>query len=60
MRFPYTYEIEPSSNNGLSETSIALVFHLRAIDTSLLKDKLGKLDKESLLEIRKLARKLIG
>ena len=60
LRFPFTYEIEPTKNNGLDSSSIALVFHLRAIDTSLLKNKIGKLEKQSFSEIKTLARKLIG
>lgn len=60
LRFPYTYEIEPTSGNGLGSVSIALIFHLRALDTSLLKKKIGKLDNKSFSEIKTLARKLIN
>ena len=60
LRFPYTCEIEPTKNNGLSFTSIALVFHIRAIDVSLLKRKIGEIDKTTLTKIRKQARQLIG
>ena len=60
MRFPYTYKVNPSKDNGLAETSVALVFHLRAIDTFLLKDRIGKLNNQSFSDIKKLARKLIG
>lgn len=60
LRFPFTYLIEPDDTNKLSITTIALIFHIRAIDTSLLKNKIGKLDNKSLTDVRKLARKLIG
>ena len=60
LRFPFTYLIEPNNTNKLLSQTIALVFHIRAIDTSLLKNKIGKLDNKSLADIRKLARKLIG
>jgi len=60
LRFPYTYEIEPTKRNGLSVSSIALVFHIRALDSSFLKDKIGELDKKELANIRKQARQLIG
>jgi mRNA interferase MazF len=60
LRFPYVLEIDPTDKNGLTDVTIALVFHLRAIDTTLLKKKIGRLDPKSLNEIRKLARKLIG
>ncbi len=60
LRFPYTYEIEPTKKNGLSANSIALVFHIRALDTSFLKEKIGELDEKVLANIRKQTRRLIG
>jgi len=60
LRFPFTYQIDPTNLNKLDSTTIALIFHLRAIDSSFLKNKIGKLDKISLSEIRELTRKLIG
>jgi mRNA interferase MazF len=60
LRFPFTYLIEPNNTNGLSSPTVALIFHIRAIDTSLLKNKIGRLDNKSLADVRKLARKLIG
>ena|SRR3989338_7885137 len=60
LRFPFTYLIEPDNVNRLSTSTIALVFHIRAIDTSLLKNKIGKLDNKSFTDVRKLAKKLIG
>ncbi len=60
LRFPFTYQIEPSKRNGLKETSVALIFHLRAIDISYFSEKLGELEKNALSDIRKHARLLIG
>lgn len=60
LRFPYTYEIETTEKNGLTTNSIALVFHIRALDISYLKEKVGELDGKILRDIRKQARKLIG
>ena len=60
LRFPYTCEIEPTKNNGLSISSIALVFHMRALDVSFLKNKIGEIDKQTMSKIRKQARNLIG
>jgi mRNA interferase MazF len=60
LRFPYTYSLSPTLNNGLTNESVALIFHMRAIDVTFLKNKIGKLNKESLTEIRKLAIKMIG
>ena len=60
LRFPYTCEIEPTENNGFSFTTVALIFHIRALDTSLLKKKIGEIDKKMLEKIRLQARRLIG
>lgn len=60
LRFPYTHKINPTKGNGLDDITIALIFHIRAIDTSLLKKKIGKLDTKSFSDIKKLAKKLIG
>ena len=48
LRFPFTSLIEPTAQNGLSETSVALVFHMRALDVSYFSTKLGVLEKETL------------
>ncbi|OHA83284.1 MAG: hypothetical protein A2937_03990 [Candidatus Yonathbacteria bacterium RIFCSPLOWO2_01_FULL_47_33b] len=60
LRFPFTLSITPTEKNGLTSTSIALIFHIRAIDTSLLKKKAGELSKKDFASIKKEARKLIG
>ena len=60
LRFPYTYRIEPTKSNGLAVSSVALVFHMRALDITYLKKKIGTVDKKTFVEIRKQARKLIG
>src|SRR3989339_1593916 len=41
--FPFTFIVEPDSNNNLTSKSVALVFQLRAIDKKRLKNKLGNL-----------------
>ncbi|MFH1649245.1 MAG: type II toxin-antitoxin system PemK/MazF family toxin [Candidatus Woesearchaeota archaeon] len=45
LRFPYTSEIKPSKEHGLNELSIALVFHIRAIDRKRLLNKIGEISK---------------
>lgn len=60
LRFPYTHRIEPTKENGLTTTSIALVFHIRALDAAYLKKKIGEVDKQTLATMRKKARQLIG
>jgi mRNA interferase MazF len=44
LRFPHTIEVKPSSANGLSQTSILLVFQLRAIDKRRVVRKIGTLE----------------
>ena len=60
LRFPYTHEIKPTKKNGLTKNSIALVFHIRALDVSFLERKIGTLDKKTFTEIRDEAHRLIG
>ena len=43
-RFPYTHRVSPTTKNGLTEESIALVFQIRALDKSRFVKKMGSLD----------------
>ena len=60
LRFPYTHLVEQTKENGLATQSVALVFHMRALDASYLKKKIGQVDKKTLAAIRTQARRLIG
>ncbi|MDO8561940.1 MAG: type II toxin-antitoxin system PemK/MazF family toxin [bacterium] len=60
LRFPFTHPIEPTKQNGLTAVSVALIFHMRALDAGFLKRRIGELDKKTLADIRRLARRLIG
>lgn len=51
LRFPFTVKIEPSSINGLSLPSIAMVFQLRAIDSKRIVRKIGELEPSYLAEV---------
>ncbi len=42
-RFSFTVEVEPSAENGLSETSVIMVFQMRAIDKDRILKKIGNL-----------------
>jgi len=59
LRFPCTLEVKPSNDNGLKEISVALIFHIRAIDKKRLKKKLGDLDNSDLKEIDTVLKKLL-
>jgi mRNA-degrading endonuclease toxin of MazEF toxin-antitoxin module len=60
LRFPFTSPLEPTAQNGLREASVALVFHLRAIDVSYFSIKLGDLERAAFLSLKKQAHRLIG
>lgn len=47
LRFPFTLKINPSLENGLTSTSVLLLFQIRAIDSSRLKKKLGVIDEKT-------------
>jgi len=59
LRFPFTLLLQPSSANGLSEESIALIFQLRAVDKCRAAQKIGTLEKEKLKEIEKSIGKML-
>lgn len=42
-RFRFTVKIEPSPENGLTESSVVMVFQMRAIDKARVVRKLGSL-----------------
>jgi mRNA interferase MazF len=48
LRFTFSVKIEPSAENGLMQTSIVLVFQMRAIDKARIVRKIGKLSAEDL------------
>jgi mRNA interferase MazF len=50
-RFDFTVLLEPSETNGLTTTSVALVFQMRAIDRKRIVRKLGSLGSEDLAKI---------
>lgn len=52
LRFPHTIQIEPSRDNGLALTSIALVFQIRAIDKARLEHRMGRCDEPNYQNIR--------
>lgn len=51
LRFPFTVRIEPSSTNGLTLPSVAMVFQLRAIDRKRIIRKIGELEADDLAQI---------
>lgn len=50
-RFAFSVEVKPSKENGLTQTSIVMVFQMRAIDKSRIIKKVGKLSDEDLEKV---------
>ena len=48
LRFPHTIQVEPSKENGLTQTSVLLVFQLRAIDQKRILERIGHLEQNYL------------
>ncbi|MGK7929314.1 MAG: type II toxin-antitoxin system PemK/MazF family toxin [Spirulina sp.] len=51
LRFPFSVQIEPSDRNGLTLTSVAMVFQMRAIDRKRILRTIGQLESEDLARI---------
>jgi len=51
MRFPYTFRVDPSPQNGLTKPSVLLVFQLRAIDKGRLGKTIGNLEQHHLQQL---------
>jgi mRNA interferase MazF len=51
LRFPFSVQIEPSPQNGLTLSSVAMVFQMRAIDRKRIIRKIGALEAEYLAKV---------
>ncbi len=60
LRYTSTVKIEPSPKNGLSSTSVALCFQLRAIDKKRIIRTAGALDAVDLSHILAEIKRLLG
>ncbi len=50
-RFAFSVEVKPTNENGLTQTSIVMIFQMRAIDKNRIIKKIGKLSSEDLEKI---------
>ena len=48
LRFPHTFRVDPSPQNGLARPSVLLVFQLRAIDKKRFGNRIGRLEQHYL------------
>lgn len=60
LRFPHAIRVEPSEENGLSQTSVLMVFQLRAIDKQRLLYKIGRLEEDILKKADAEIRLMLG
>jgi mRNA interferase MazF len=51
LRFRFSVEIQPSSENGLDLPSVIMVFQMRAIDKGRIMKRLGKLSNEDMEKV---------
>lgn len=59
LRFAHTIQLSPNTSNNLSESSIAMVFQLRAIDVKRLEKKIGILTVGELKMIKREVRNML-
>ena len=60
LRFKFAVKIEPSDENGLTQTSIVMIFQMRAIDKSRILKLIGKLSAEDLANVDLEIRRMLG
>ena len=53
LRYIRTVRVEPTASNGLTLTSVALVFQLQVIDATRLEERIGTLDDQYQIMIAK-------
>ncbi len=59
LRFPYTITLFPDKQNNLDRESVALVFHVRAIDKSRITKVIGEISKELQEKIDNILREML-
>jgi mRNA interferase MazF len=60
LRFPYTLAILPDKQNNLKQKSVALIFHIRAIDKSRVVKIIGKINKQVEKKINFILKEMLG
>jgi mRNA interferase MazF len=60
LRFNHALKIEPSTSNGLTSSSVLLVFQLRAIDKQRISHKIGNLEDEHMKSAEKAIKKILS
>ncbi len=60
LRFAHTVQLSPTTSNGLTASSSALIFQLRAIDVKRLEKKMGSLTADELKLVNKEIKKMLS
>jgi len=60
LRFPYTLAILPDKQNNLKQKSVALIFHIRAIDKIRVSKIIGQIDKQTQRKINTILKEMLG
>lgn len=60
LRFPFTFQLDPSTANGLTQPSVLLVFQLRAIGRRRLLNSIGQLENHYLTRMDNEIRTLLS
>jgi len=60
LRFPFTLAILSDRQNNLKQESVALVFHIRAIDKSRITKIVGKINTDLQKKIDKILREMLS
>ena len=60
LRFSYTLLLKPTAKNGLHSNSVALLFHIRAVDMGRVERVYGHLESKSCAEIGEALRKFLA
>lgn len=60
LRFSHTFSIRAAEGNGLTEDSVALLFHIRAIDARRVEKVCGRVDAVTQAKLDTKLRRLLG
>jgi mRNA interferase MazF len=60
LRFPFTLAILPDKQNNLKQKSVALIFHIRAIDKTRVSKVIGKINAQTQKKIDSILKEMLG
>jgi len=59
LRFPFTLAILPDKQNNLKQKSVALIFHIRAIDKTRVSKVIGKINTQTQKKIDSILKEML-